>query len=158
MSQGVEWAAHCCLLLDWLDEGRPVPTGKLAAAFEVAPAYLNKQLQALVRADILVSTAGVRGGFELARPLNKITLMDIVAAIEGPEDAFECTEIRKRGPGSSTPERILRMPCQVTTAMRKAELQWRRALAATTLADIGHNVVRHVPKIAENMQRWYASV
>jgi Rrf2 family protein len=157
MNQGVEWAAHCCLLLDWLDEGRPVPTGKLAAAFEVPPAYLNKQLQALVRAGILRSSSGARGGFSLARPLTKITMMDVVVAIEGPEDAFECTEIRRRGPGASSPERLFRRPCAVSTAMRKAEIQWRRTLATQTLADISAVVDNGSPQLAESVQAWYAN-
>ncbi len=155
MNEGVEWAAHCCLMLDWLDAGRPVPTAKLAAAFEVPPAYLNKQLQALVRAGILTSTAGVRGGFQLARPLTKITMMDVVAAIEGPEEAFQCTEIRQRGPGVGTPERILRTPCAVNAAMRRAETQWRKALAAQTLADVSAAVTRKAPKVAEQTREWY---
>lgn len=158
MGEGVEWAAHCCLLLDWLDTGRPVPTAKIAAAFEVPPAYLNKQLQALVRAGILTSTAGVRGGFQLARPLAKITMMDIVAAIEGPEDAFQCTEIRQHGPGASTPERILRAPCAVNAAMRRAEMQWRKALAAQTLADVAATVARKSPRVAEQTRGWYETV
>jgi len=45
MSQGVEWALHTCLNLSWLDA--PVPTSTLAAFYELPPAYLNKQLQAL---------------------------------------------------------------------------------------------------------------
>ena len=64
-SQGVEWALHACLNLSWLDA--PAPTGTLAAFYDLPPAYLNKQLQALVRAGILTSTPGPRGGFQLAR-------------------------------------------------------------------------------------------
>ena len=95
MSEGVEWAAHCCLLLDWIGDADPVPTAQLAAAFELPPPYLNKQLQALVRAGILTSTRGKRGGFALGRALDRITLLDVVDAIEGPDPAFRCTEIRR---------------------------------------------------------------
>ncbi|MFC6932408.1 hypothetical protein ACFQHO_20080 [Actinomadura yumaensis] len=37
MSEGVEWAVHCCLLLDWMGEDRPVSTTRLAAGFELPP-------------------------------------------------------------------------------------------------------------------------
>lgn len=140
MSEGVEWAAHCCLLLEWLGEPaapadhRPVATARLAAAFEVPTAYLNKQLQALSRAGILVSVAGKHGGFRLARPLEQITMMDVVSAIEGPDDAFACTEIRRRGAGTG-PTRPGK-PCGIAGAMRTAELAWRRSLAEQTLAAI----------------------
>lgn len=156
ISEGVEWAAHCLLLLDWMDEDRPVPTARLAAGFELPPPYLNKQLQALVKAGLVTSTPGARGGFRLARPLEKITMMDVVAAIEGPEEAFQCTEIRVRGVGAGTPESVLRRPCAVSTAMRKAELAWRRALAEQTLADVSAAVKRGVPEIEDNVRAWYA--
>ncbi|WP_280206483.1 Rrf2 family transcriptional regulator, partial [Nocardia cyriacigeorgica] len=46
---------------------------------------------------------GARGGFELARRPERITLMDVVSAIEGPDEAFRCTEIRRDGAGSTAP-------------------------------------------------------
>lgn len=155
MSAGVEWAAHCCITLDWLGADQPIATTRLAAGFEIPPAYLNKQLQALVRAGILSSTAGVRGGFRLTRPLTKITLMDIVAAIEGPDDAFVCTEIRQRGVGAGSPQRALRKPCAISAAMHSAEMQWRRALAARTLADIQQAVERGAANVPGQTQAWF---
>jgi len=156
MSEGVEWAAHCCLLLAWLDQDRPVPTAKLAAGFELPPAYLNKQLQALVRGEILTSTPGPKGGFRLARPLSEITLMDVVTAIEGPEQAFRCTEIRKNGAGAATPERYFTIPCQLDLAFGTAELAWRKSLAAQTLADVQAAAEANTPSLADNLKGWYA--
>ncbi|WP_174567429.1 RrF2 family transcriptional regulator [Actinomadura kijaniata] len=149
MSEGVEWAAHVCLLLDWLDDGRPVSTARLAAAYDLPAPYLNKQLQALVKAGVATSTAGARGGFRLARPLEKITLMDVVTAIEGPDPAFQCTEIRQRGLGATTPASMFDSPCQINTAFRRAETAWRRALADQTLADIRDQVARAAPDLPE---------
>ncbi|HVX47527.1 MAG TPA: Rrf2 family transcriptional regulator [Mycobacteriales bacterium] len=145
MSQGVEWAAHCCLTLDWIGSDDPISTAELAAGYELPPSYLNKQLQALSRAGILDSTAGVRGGFRLSRPLSRITLMDVVAAIEGPEEAFRCTEIRQRGAGASAPKKNYRRPCAVSMGMHKAEMAWRRTLADQTLADIQAEAERTAP-------------
>ena len=136
MSEGVEWGLHCCLTLAWLGDEEAVSTAKLAAWFELPPAYLNKRLQALVRAGILTSTAGARGGFRLARQPAQITLMDVVAAVDGPDDVFRCTEIRRRGAGAGAPAGDFQLPCGIAGAMRKAELAWRRELAAQTLADI----------------------
>lgn len=152
MSQGVEWAAHCCLTLDWIGSDRPVSTAELAAGYDLPPPYLNKQLQALARAGILDSTAGVRGGFRLSRPLTKITLMDVVVAIEGPEEAFRCTEIRKRGDGASAPRRNFRAPCAVSAGMHKAEMAWRRALAEQTLAEVQAQAERAAPGLRKQLQ------
>ncbi len=46
--------------------------------------YLLKILQQLVRANVLRSKRGPRGGFSLAKPAKKITLLQIVEAVEGP--------------------------------------------------------------------------
>lgn len=154
MSEGVEWALHCCVTLAWLGDERPVSTARLAASFELPPAYLNKRLQALVRSGILSSTPGARGGFRLARPPERITLMDVVAAIEGTEDVFRCTEIRRRGSGAEAPDRDFRRSCGISTAMRRAELAWRRELAGQTLADI---LAGTPGSAAERTRRWFAT-
>ncbi|NBE83554.1 RrF2 family transcriptional regulator [Micromonospora rubida] len=136
MSQSVEWSVHCCLALAWIETDQPVSVAALSTWFDLPRAYLNKGLQALVRAGILTSHPGLRGGFRLARPPEQITLLDIVVAHEGREDAFRCTEIRQRGSGVDPAAPEFRRACAVTTAMRKADLAWRRELAAQTVADL----------------------
>ncbi|WP_236005182.1 RrF2 family transcriptional regulator [Amycolatopsis pittospori] len=157
MSEGVEWALHCCLDLTWLDPGTAAPAAKLAAFHGLPTAYLNKQLQALARDGIVTSTRGPRGGFRLARGPERITLMDVVTAIEGAEQAFRCTEIR--GPSPKDPARdVYREPCLIDQAMRKAELAWRVELAGQTVADIKVQVERNAPDVPEHTRRWFADV
>jgi Rrf2 family protein len=122
--------------LAWLADQAPVSAGRLAELFELPPEYLKKRLQPLVRAGILSSTPGPRGGYVLARAPERISLMDVVAAVEGREDAFRCTEIRQRGAGAEAPSSEFGRPCGIAQAMRRAESAWRRELAAQTLADL----------------------
>lgn len=153
MSEGVEWALHCCLTLAWLGDAEAVPTARLARSFELPPAYLNKFLQALVKAQILSSSAGVKGGFRLARAPEKITLLDVVTAIEGRDDVFQCTEIRKRGAGCRADPRDFARPCGIAVAMRRAEMAWRRELKQQTIADLNRTVpARNV----ERIRQWHA--
>lgn len=154
-SSGVEWALHVLLSFAWLDDDEPLSSAQLAASYELPPAYLNKQLQALVRAGLLVSEPGARGGFRLARPVEKITLMDVVSAIEGPDEAFRCTEIRQRGMGATAPRRFFDSTCAVSASMHRAELAWRRELAAQTVADVRTEADRHAPGVAESVRRAY---
>jgi Rrf2 family protein len=149
MSEGVEWALHSCLNLTWLETGRAVPVAKLAAFYELPAAYLNKQLQALARAGILSSTSGPKGGFQLARSPAAITLLDVVVAIEGPDEAFRCDEILRQGPGGSATVDY-RQTCLISQGMRRADLAWRRELAAETLADLKSSVERQFPGTAQN--------
>ncbi|GAB3798532.1 Rrf2 family transcriptional regulator [Micromonospora zhanjiangensis] len=149
MSEGVEWALHSCLNLTWLPSGTAVPAAKLAAFYGLPAAYLNKQLQALARAGIVMSTPGPRGGFQLARSPERITLLDVVVAIEGPDEAFRCEQLLKRGPGAD-PEVDYRQACLVSRAMRRADLAWRRELAEQTLADLKDQVERQYPATPGN--------
>ncbi len=156
MSEGVEWALHSCVNLAWM-EGQAVTAAKLAAIYGLPAAYLNKQLQALAKAGILTSTSGPRGGFRLAREPDRITLLDVVTAIEGAEDAFRCEQILRNGP-SADPEIDYRRTCAISIAMRKAELAWRRELAGQTIADILAQVGRTAPAAASNVRSWFANV
>jgi Rrf2 family protein len=144
MNEGVEWALHSCLNLSWAGPDRAVTAARLAAFYKLPTAYLNKQLQALARAGILSSTSGPKGGFRLARPLDEITLLDVVVAIEGPDEAFRCAGILREGPGGD-PKTDYRETCVLSQAMRRADLAWRRELAAQTLADIRATVEERFP-------------
>jgi Rrf2 family protein len=156
MSRGVEWAVHCCLNLAWAGPEEAVAVARLAAFYDLPVAYLNKQVQALVRAGIATSVSGPRGGFRLARPPEQISLLDIVTAIEGPEPAFRCAEIRQQGPFGSDSESVAGR-CLVDQAMRGAELAWRRELAAQTLAGLTEAVERDAPGVPGRTRRWFGS-
>lgn len=149
MGQGVEWALHSCVNLAWA--GGPVPTGRLAGIYELPSAYLNKQLQALVRAGVLTSVPGPLGGFRLGREPSTISLLDVVVALEGSEEAFRCTRILRNGPGGD-PDLDYRDHCAVSLSMRRAELAWRRELAARSVADVAHDVERTNPDAPQRVR------
>ncbi|MEV5606128.1 Rrf2 family transcriptional regulator [Streptomyces sp. NPDC052299] len=157
MSEGVEWALHSCLNLAWAEEGTAVKATQLAAFYELPTAYLNKQLQALVRAGILTSATGPRGGFRLARDPRDIALLDVVTAIEGAQEAFRCQEILKKGPGGRATVDY-RKACIVSQAMRRAEIAWRRELAAQTLADLKVQVESKQPRTPEMTRQRIANL
>jgi len=155
MGQGVEWALHVLVTLAWLGDDEPVTVARLAKGHDLPSAYLNKQLQALARAGIVESTPGARGGFRLGRPASSITLMDVVAAIEGTQEAFRCTEIRQQGVGTDLPRSTFDAPCAISASMRRAELAWRRELASQTIADIQAEVDVYSPEARRLTRRAY---
>jgi Rrf2 family protein len=156
MNEGVEWAMHSCVNLSWLP-GEAVTAKRLAAFYDLPSAYLNKQLQALTRAGILSSVSGPKGGFQLARDPRNITLLDIVIAIDGADEAFRCAQILKAGPGAD-PRADYREICLVSQAMRAAELTYRRELAGQTIADIVARVEAQSPSAPDNTRRWFANL
>jgi Rrf2 family protein len=52
--------------------------------YDIPLEYLFKILQQLVRANVLRSKRGPRGGFSLAKPPQKITMLQIIEAVDGP--------------------------------------------------------------------------
>lgn len=137
LSGGVEWALHCCVVLTTAAE--PVPAARLAALHDVSVSYLAKQLQALSRAGLVGSVQGKAGGYVLTRDPERITVLDVVVAVDGPTPAFVCTEIRQRGPLAATPEQCAR-PCAITRAMASAEAAWRATLQGVSIADLARDV------------------
>lgn len=144
MSDGVEWALHCCTVLAALPSGQTLPAAKLAELHDVPPAYLAKHLQAMAGAGITESVAGPHGGYRLAKPPADISLLDVVRAVDGHVVAFRCAEIRQRGP-AARPASTYRRPCGIARAMWRAEDAWRAELQATTIADLVIELVATVP-------------
>ena len=56
----------------------------ISKEYDIPLEYLLKILQQLVRASVLRSKRGPRGGFSLAKPSHKITILQIVEAVDGP--------------------------------------------------------------------------
>jgi len=52
---------------------------------------VSKLLKQLAQAGLVVSTRGINGGYRLARLAEKITIADIVTAMEGPIGMTECS-------------------------------------------------------------------
>ncbi len=135
LGDGVEATIHCTTMLAGLSEGAVLSAAALAEYHGVSSSYLVKHLKTLVASGILVSTPGPAGGYRLGRDPKDITLLDVVLAVEGPEPAFRCAEIRQRGPNPLGKDAYPK-PCGISVAMLKAEQAYRAALRATTLADI----------------------
>ena len=68
-----------------------------ASAREIAEQYhipielMAKVLQRLVRAGLLISTQGTRGGYTLSRPSSSISVADVIQAIDGPFTVTACS-------------------------------------------------------------------
>ena len=67
----------------------------LAEATQVPLPTVSKVLKTLTKGGVLVSHRGVVGGYGLARGPDRISLVDVVGALEGPIAITQCSE----GPG-----------------------------------------------------------
>ncbi|HEY8489981.1 MAG TPA: Rrf2 family transcriptional regulator [Dehalococcoidia bacterium] len=154
LSEGVEWGLHCAVLLATVPPGAVLSGAALAEYHGVSESYLQKHLQALVRAGILESVPGPKGGFRLARPADRITVLDVVTAIDGGQPAFRCTEIRQRGPAGLEPA-AYPLPCAIHAVMLRAESAWRQVLRSQTVADLAATMSRVAdPRAVQKALAW----
>lgn len=79
-------------LLHLAESGNRVPVSVSALANEMAvsPDYLMQLFVKLRRAGLVRSVRGPRGGFKLTRAPSKISVGDIVRAVEGPIGVAPC--------------------------------------------------------------------
>jgi Rrf2 family protein len=145
LSQSTEWVLHAVASLAQLDPRAAASAAQLAEHFDVPPAYLAKQLQALVRAGVLTATTGPRGGFRLARPADEVTLLAVVEGVDGAAPFYTCAEIRQRGRGA-VPAAQCRKTCAIAAQMHEAERAWRASLRTVTIADIVAGLPHGVPQ------------
>lgn len=135
LSQGVEWGLHCAAMLALSPAGAVVRREVLAGHYGLPDAYLAKHLHSLTRAGLLHAVPGPKGGYRLARDPARITVLDVVEAIDGVDKPFVCQEIRQQGSGALTPDQCKRT-CAINVVMNRADVAWRNSLRATTIADL----------------------
>lgn len=90
LSQTAEYALRAALYLAQQDARGPVPVGEMAEALGIPRNYLSKTLHVLARRGVLTSLRGKRGGFQLARPPERIPLLDVVAPFDRLEERQQC--------------------------------------------------------------------
>lgn len=62
----------------------------IAQGTRLATATVRKVMNQLVNAELVNSHRGPHGGYELAKPLAAISLLDAISAIEGPMALTDC--------------------------------------------------------------------
>ena len=82
LSQTAEYALRAVLAVAEAGSEQPVGAARLAARLGIPQNYLSKTLHQLARAGVLESTRGKSGGFRLARPAGKISLLEVVSPFD----------------------------------------------------------------------------
>ncbi len=119
-SQTVEYALRAMVQLA-ADSSGAATTKDIAAKAKVPSAYLAKVLQSMRRGGLIHSRRGVGGGVTLAKPAAKITLLDVIDAVE---------------PLKRTPSKKAPAAAQLQKSMDSAVDQLRATFASESLADM----------------------
>ena len=64
---------------------------RLGGRIQLPPSTVSKLLKELSQSGLLISHRGTKGGYMLARAAHQISVIDIIAAIEGPMALTECS-------------------------------------------------------------------
>jgi FeS assembly SUF system regulator len=100
----------------------------LAEAAGVAVTTVSKVLKSLTRAEVLTSTRGVKGGYQLAREPERTSVASIIYALEGPIALTECGLEHDACQQSSS--------CHIRGNWSVINRAIRTALESVTLADM----------------------
>ena len=120
----------------------------LASATQLPLPTVGKLLKALSRQEVLSSQRGASGGYQLARPPARISIAEVITALDGPISVTECgtdrvlsttaksTTITKPSGGCEK-----EMGCPTKSNWRKINGVVKRALDGLSLEDMSFPLV-----------------
>jgi Rrf2 family protein len=74
------------------DAGSSSSAREIAESYEIPLELLAKVLQRLVRARLLISVQGTRGGYRLSRAAATIPVAEVIQAVDGPLKVTACSD------------------------------------------------------------------
>lgn len=96
-----------------------ISAAMIAEAFAISEDHVAKVLQQLVRARIVAGVRGVGGGYRLATDPRKLTMLDVVEALEGPlKPACYGCDIQQEAGGAYKAETLQGCKHPVSCAIR----------------------------------------
>ena len=118
-------------------DGGPRTIKEIAAAQTLSEKFISRIVVLLRRAGLLLTERGVKGGLRLARHAEKITLLDVVEATDGPLAIVHCLA----RPGACRRQGH----CAAENAWAGVNEALADALRRTTLADVVADQLRFAP-------------
>lgn len=109
--------------------GVTLSSGQIAEAAQLTQATSAKVIKALVAAELVQTQRGIRGGCQLSRPVSKISIAEVVEAIEGPIALTACVD------GAEEPCSVQK-GCFMGGNWNRVNTALREALLSVSLADL----------------------
>lgn len=128
LSKSCVYGLRATLYLATKDRNDYTPINQMSKKLEISFHFLTKILQQLTAEGMLESFKGPNGGVRLTKPGNKIHLIDVVLAIDGPKLLTECV--------LGLPGCGLKNPCPLHDKWAGTRDKIRTMLQNTTLTDL----------------------
>ncbi len=124
---------------------RLVLVSEISKNQNIPETFLAKIFQRLSKAGLLRSSRGLKGGFSLGKPANKITMREVIEAIEGPIALNRCL-LRE---GECGEEEV----CPIHQVWEKAQERFLEILDRTTMEDLAKQMVRNERRGREEVRK-----
>lgn len=72
------------------DAKKPVTLAEISERQKISLSYLEQLFGKLRRRELVTSVRGPGGGYQLAKDMNEMTVVDIIRAVDEPIDATQC--------------------------------------------------------------------
>ncbi|MEI5908255.1 Rrf2 family transcriptional regulator [Bacillus spongiae] len=158
-SIGVEYALHSLVYLCSTSKVGPIGIKDLAKIQGLSETYLSKIFTKLVKADIITSTTGVKGGYELTQLPENISFWDVVRAVEGEKPIFQCRRIVDKNlfnQEGDQEECCSAVPCRINITMLEAENKMRDYLKSKSLLWLKQTLDKELPtSTIEKTNEWF---
>ena len=129
-SKTCEYAIRCLMYFSDHPEKKVATVKEISKESRVPASYVAKIFQCLVRSRILTSQRGPIGGYSLVTPVSKLTVLEIVHALDD----------LSKSPFSSCSMGLDRCndknPCLLHPSWAKAKEQMLEELATSTIANV----------------------
>lgn len=148
-SKSTDYALHALIHLGLPERHTNVGIKELSATLGVSESYLSKIMSKLRQDGIVRAVPGVNGGYELAKPADQITFLDVIQVIEGRQQLFECSNLKSRQhqllaqEEAAQQEQPARSGCLVEKVMEGAELQLHQYLREHTIQTVLDEALKH---------------
>lgn len=90
ISQGAQYAISAIIAISKHTGDGAISASDLSKSLDCPTAYLSQILAKLKKPGVLKSRRGLNGGVYLARSIEEISMMDVIAAIDGTEFFDKC--------------------------------------------------------------------
>lgn len=128
LSKACVYGMRAALYLAAASGDEYISISKISEDLDISPHFLTKILQQLTKVGMMESMKGPKGGIRLQRSGDKVTLVEIVSAIDGMDLLTECA---LGLPGCGTAK-----PCPLHEQWADTRDQIRKMLEHTTLTDL----------------------
>jgi len=120
VTREADYAIRC--VIEVSRHGR-ISAARVAKLQGISPTFLGKIVQSLAKAGILATRRGVGGGIALGVPVESLTLLQVIEAVEGPLCLNECLTTPPQCPHVEA--------CPAYTYLKQAQVSLRGILNVT---------------------------